>query len=933
MNIIGSFKLMEKENIESKQESFLQKKRIKKDSNEKEVHLCDNYGSNENIIETKSFKKVEEFEKYLSTLKHPYTIINEVYYDLNTVCNRYFFFNSEELKNIYQGEDNSEVYEYYEKYYYLYNNSTDHVFVNYPVTLDKILLAPDFYLGLTHNNYPKFYHGNDANMPYLRQFFFPQNYKLFHLYMRRWSGTTLYLMKQMERVHEGFIYLDLKKLNNIIEMNQKNLTELFKQIKKYLFYSLFNIQQIFPEKKESFGIIEKYYYYILHKIGTNISINRINDFVIALLNSYIDIYKRFIHPSLLLEKEEKFKQFIIIIDHYNYEITYDYINKILKDNNDFLKFIIKHSLSGRKEINEFFQNIDDNSYLRNLEFNTLIKGIEVIKGKTIIGYYEQMYPLNSQNFEDKDLKILKLYENELLNNFGLINQIYFFKFMDYMKDKEQDKKNQKIFSKFIKIISNDIELNIRKYYDNSLEDEYFFISKYFSINFSKKDQEDKHKIALVKTNLPLDYFIIKFAEDSKEILEIIPAFSLVKSILEKKSKNFPLILFQSKYYEETRNKGEKGNILQKAIEEKLRNEPSTLLNPSEENLIFELEYFIPKKTNLKLGKKDPVLDYYNAITKNTGHKQDILSYLSEDEKANMEKLSKIIKEKKNFYKNIILIQNNEYGKNYDLGIIKFIDNNHFIFIIYQITISRETKKFFGVNSCFKQDIRYIIDKFEHYLEGYTSKGIFLMYVLDKDEKNDSNDMPIQKEDKTEKKKSKSLSKENIKEKDNLIIEVIQYKNGLDASLKENVFLLYFGRKYLKFLTKEGQIIKEMVFVDDKIKFITSDKNHYFSDEYVQKIFDKIIDIFDIKVGKFYIDNYDYDDMIGNFMILTKISDKLVTIVIIIDGKKLHCLEADGENIKDIGDGMNYNSKISYIFEILNYDQINRISLFSDINIK
>ena len=74
-------------------------------------------------------------------------------------------------------------------------------------------------------------------------------------------------------------------------------------------------------------------------------------------------------------------------------------------------------------------------------------------------------------------------------------------------------------------------------------------------------------------------------------------------------------------------------------------------------------------------------------------------------------------------------------------------------------------------------------------------------------------------------------------------------------------------------------------------------------------------------------------MIGNFMILTKISDKLITIVIIIDGKKLHCLEADGENIKDIGDGMNYNSKISYIFEILNYDHINRISLFSDIKIK
>ena len=932
MGIIEIFKLMEKENIEKKEDSFLQKKRIKKDSNEKEVHLCDNYGSNENVIETKSFKKVEEFDKYLSTLKRPYTIINGIYYDLNTVNNRETVFNIEELKNIYQGEDNSEVFEYYKKYYYLYNNSTDHVFVQYPVTMDKILLAPDFYLGLSHNNYPKFYHGDDGHAPYLRRFFLPQDYKLFHLYMRRWSGTTLYLMKQMERVHEGFIYLDLKKLNNIIVMNQNNSIELLKQIKKYLFYSLFNIQQIYPEKEESFEIIEKYYYYILHKIGTNISINRIKDFVKALLNACIDIYKNFIHPLLLREEDEKFKQFIIIIDHYNYEITYNYINEILKYNNDFLKFIIKHSLSGRKEINEFFQNIDDNSYLRNLEFNSLTKGIEVIKSKTIIAYYEQMYPLDKKNFEDKDLKILKLYENELLNNFGLINQIYFFKFMDYMRDKEQENKNQKIFSKFIKIISNEIELNIRKFYDNSLEDEYFFISKYFSINFSKKEKEDKHKIDLVKVNLPLDYFIIKFAKDSKDIIEINPAFKVVKSILDKKSKNFPLILFQSKYYEEIRNKGEQGNILQKAIEEKLRHDPSTLLNPSEENLVFEIDYFIPKKTNLKLGKKDPVLDYYKAITKNASHIQDILSYLSEDEKANMEKLSKIINGKKNFYKNIILIQNNEYGKNYDLGIIKFLDNNSFIFIICQITVSRETKKFLGVNSSFKQDIRYIIDKFEYYLDGYKSKGIFLMYILDKDENNDSNDMPIQKEDKTQK-KSKSLTEKNPKEKEKLIIEGIDYKNGLDASLKENVFLLYFGRKYLKFLTEEGQIIKEMTFVNDKIKFITFDKNHYFSDEYVQKIFDKIIDTFDIKVGKFFIDNYDYDDMIGNFMILTKINDKLVTIVIIIDGKKLHCLEADGENIKDIVDGMNYNPKVSYIFEILNSDQINPISLFSDIDIK
>ena len=34
-----------------------------------------------------------------------------------------FFFQNEEIKNIYQREYNSDIYEYYKKYYYLYNNS------------------------------------------------------------------------------------------------------------------------------------------------------------------------------------------------------------------------------------------------------------------------------------------------------------------------------------------------------------------------------------------------------------------------------------------------------------------------------------------------------------------------------------------------------------------------------------------------------------------------------------------------------------------------------------------------------------------------------------------------------------------------------------------------------------------------------------------
>ena len=126
----------------------------------------------------------------------------------------------------------------------------------------------------------------------------------------------------------------------------------------------------------------------------------------------------------------------------------------------------------------FFQNIEDNSYIKDTKYIKFIKGIEVMKNKTIIAYYEQIYPLNKMNFEDQDLKILQLYKNELLDNFGLINQIYFFKFMDYMKDKDQENKIQLIFSKFIRITSTEIELDIRKFFDNSLETEYFFISKF-----------------------------------------------------------------------------------------------------------------------------------------------------------------------------------------------------------------------------------------------------------------------------------------------------------------------------------------------------------------------------------------------------------------------------------------------------------------------
>lgn len=135
-------------------------------------------------------------------------------------------------------------------------------------------------------------------------------------------------------------------------------------------------------------------------------------------------------------------------------------------------------------------------------------------------------------------------------------------------------------------------------------------------------------------------------------------------------------------------------------------------------------------------------------------------------------------------------------------------------------------------------------------------------------------------------------------------------------MANNVYLLFFGRKYLKFFTEKGKIIKEMDFKNEKIEFITSDKNHYFLEENIQQIFDKIVDLFKIEVGKFFVDNYDFGDKIGNYMIITKIDKTLVTVVIIINGNKLHCLETNSKNITQVLNCI-YNEKVSYIFEIIN----------------
>ena len=511
---------------------LLGKKNKKKGSNEKKVCIYDTSGVTEFLKEEKTFKKIGDLNSYLNSLKNPYTIVDGKFMDLDDNSAREYFFYNENLDKIFQKEDNSEIYNDYKIYFYNYENAKedDSICVKYQMDLDKLLLSPNYFFNLPKENSPKYYKGKDSHLPNLLTFFNNPNYNLFHLYMRKNAGTTLYLMKQMERKNEGFIYFDLRKLKDIISDKHTNIKDFKVQFKKFIFYSLFNVKPIYSDIAEGFKIIEKYYYLIINKIDLSVSKSSPKDFIKILFNSYIEFYDNEIYQSLLLETEYRYQYLTFILDHYNYEIEYDYLNSILnkKENDNRLKFLIVHSFKNKLEINQFFLYLDDNSFIQQKLYKIFIKGIEVKKQKILLANYEEMYQFDIKNLEDDNIKILKLYRQELLDNFGLINPSYFYEFIDYMKDKEQELNNPLIFSKFLKIISTEIELDIRKFYGNKLEDEYFYMSKYFKIYFEKKVKAEKNQIDVVKKNIPLDYFIIKFSKENKDILDIIPSCNVVK---------------------------------------------------------------------------------------------------------------------------------------------------------------------------------------------------------------------------------------------------------------------------------------------------------------------------------------------------------------------------------------------------------------------
>ena len=887
---------------DEKDEKLLQKKRDK-NSNEKEVILCEQNDDVEKIQTKKNFDSIEDFSLYLLTLKNPYAIIGNEKINLLTEEGQSKFYYDKKIKKIYQKKDeNNKIYNNYKFYLSEYEETkTRNIKVNYPIELSKLYVGSNFFLNIHIKNCPKLYSAVDDQVMGLLLFFFNVNSNIYYLFNRKNTGSTLYFMKQMSRRNEYYIYFDLQKLNSILCLKESNQNKYYNKLKKFIYYSLFNIHAPMYNLEERFKDIEKYYNFIFKKIYNYIYTNDNNNNIIKnIFDAYIDLYKTFIYQILLKEKRRYCSQLLIIIDHYNSEIEYDHINKIFNEKENehcYLKILIQHSLSDKRKINEFFKYLNDNNF--NLWENS-DNGIAFIKDKIIFGYFDEMYEFDKENLDN--IKILKLYKNELLENFGLNNPYYIYKFIDYMESQNQEEKNQKIFDNFLNMISNQIELDIKNFYNNDLSLEYFYISKYYNIFIDKNEKFDNNKIDYIK-NLPLDYFNIKFIQKTKDIVNIIPSFNLINNIILKKSKNFSSIIYQSDFYDKIENYGEKGNILQKVIKDKIRYDSSVLLNPTEKNIIFEIEYLIPSAKIINNKKYDPVNNYYKAILGLKGNQEsDIIKYMTEKEIIDMENLSKKFKEMNNI-NNIILLEKDPNAKNYDLCIIKLLEEKKFIVIACQITTSKDNDKYKNINTILEYDILYINDKFENYLSEYKSAGFYLLYMVDKDDIHD-------------------LLNNNIN---------INFKNGLNNNLSEQVHLLYFSRKYLNFYTTEGKIVKDICYKNEKIEFITSDINHYFSDENTINIFNKIIKLFLIKVGKIYIDYYDGYNEAGNFMIFIKISDNNFIITININGKKIHILEAKNGKIKQIYNEINYDKKLSYFFEIINSDEINTISLFSEIN--
>ena len=359
--------------MSDEKKNFIGKKRT--DSNGKEVYLIEiDKERNKIVLSQNKFKDKEEFLLYISSLENPYYISGEKIIDLTSSKNQDLFFLDKANNEIYENRKSINLLSHY---YSVFKEFTEyhednHYRINYPISLDRICFDTHFFLNLTEANLPKFYGVSDSMRAGLSLFFDYNDFQIFHLFKRKECGGTIFIMKMMHRKKEYFIYLDMRKLKQILSKKtikiNNNTTVL---LKTFIYYSLFYIHGFYNTLEDGYKRVEKYYTYIWNKIYKAYWLQSKQSFIKTLLNAYVSLFKEYILKYLNVEEEIQYQSLLIVMDHFSSEFDINYIYNIVKDNPK-LKFLIVNSLHNKKEIDYFFSFIDNNSFIYNEDYITMI---------------------------------------------------------------------------------------------------------------------------------------------------------------------------------------------------------------------------------------------------------------------------------------------------------------------------------------------------------------------------------------------------------------------------------------------------------------------------------------------------------------------------------------------------------------------------------
>ena len=805
---------------------------------------------------------------------------------LDSLININIFLNNKKEIGIIKQEKYKE--DYYKKYHAFYLEliecKGDTLYTKYPTDFTNVCPAPEFFFNLKN---PPLFYKNFQNWQHLQLHVFfetndPKINKIIHVFNREHFGTTLLIMKILNRRKHNYLYLDLRKMNNII-MNPST-----DNIKDFIIFSLYWIEPFDNQDlKHSFRNIMKYYTYIFNEV-LKLEENKftMNNFVYLFLNMLI----LFEFPKNIYDKNYLFT---VIFDHYliEYNIQLETIISKLID----FKFCIVYSLNSKlssQKLNEFLNSNNYQVYIT-YEDEDFLEIISSDKQNFVVSY-NTTNPFNINIYNE--YPIFKLYQNDLEKYFGLNYHYYYFEFLSTLNSIPSIYKKE-IFDKYLNKVKEEIKFNINKYF-NDKEEQNFYILRFLNI-YNEKNNSNENNLeikeindteynifhSLIK-NLPLNYFNIKFFK--KNILNIEPAFPLINDCLKELSYGNAFSTYQSKFYDQVDN-AEKGNIFQKSIEELIKIKPEILING---NIFYiNFEYLIPS-----YSKVDPLEEYFKSENNN------INDYMNETEKKDMEKF--IMKRNKKIsngktISHIIIFQNTFNARHFDLAIINFLDENFFLILLFQITISVDDDKFFNLNCTLDKDFFYISSKFEKYLSPLKCKDIYLFYVLP----NTSNNIQI------------------------------NYKKGLKKGLENNVFLLFFGR-YISIFYKEKLGIKSINFENEKIVFNYSQNinlNDIFFNEKIKNNIEKIKKAFNMELSNIpFICEYYFFNLYGNYFIIVK-NKNMLYYIINIDNQILHILYEHNNKINEIKEKLKFNKgKIAYLFQITNKNKVNKISLFSPI---